>query len=89
MRIKNNEIKLVCDALFAQDQRYNLVEIDHTQTMKKNEKKIEKYRRLIERNAFKGMPKIIWVTTTEYRRKKLLELCEGLDVDVYLNTDLI
>lgn len=56
--------------------------------MKKNKVKIDKYRRLIERNSFKGMPKLYWVTTTEYRRQSLLELCEGLDVTVYLDSEI-
>lgn len=93
IRIKSegnsSKITLVCDALFKIDKKIYLVEIDNTQTMKKNKAKVEKYRRLIERNVFRGVPKIIWVTTTDYRRKRLLGLCEGLDVDVYLNTDFI
>ncbi len=89
MRIKLGKITVVPDAIFQLDNRYFIVEVDNTQTMKKNRTKIDKYRRLIERNAFRNVPKIIWMTTTEYRRNKLLELCEGLDADVYLNTDFI
>jgi hypothetical protein len=81
------QITVVPDARFIKDKKYHIVEVDNTQKMKKNKVKIDKYRRLIERNSFKGMPKLIWVTTTEYRRKALLELCEGLDVEVYLSTD--
>lgn len=82
-----DEIIIVADAHFTRNGRHHIVEVDYMQKMKKNKIKIDKYRRLIERNAFRGMPKLIWVTTTKYRRKTLLELCEGFDVDVYLPHD--
>src|SRR5699024_11155933 len=63
--------------------KHHLIEIDNTQKMQKNKIKIEKYRRLIEKGVFKGMPKLIWVTTTPYRQETLKELCDGLDVMVY------
>lgn len=84
---KSGKIVIVSDALFEIDKKYHIVEVDNTQKMKKNRVKIDKYRRLIERNAFKGMPRLIWVTTTVHRKNKLLELCEGLDVKCYLSTD--
>ena len=84
---KNGNITAVCDARFEANKAAHIVEIDNTQTMKKNRTKVEKYRRLIERNVFGGMPKLIWVTTTKYRQETLLELCEGLDVQIFLNTD--
>gem|GEM_PF-4180984 len=79
---------VVSDAHFIIDKKHYIVEIDNMQKMNKNRAKIDKYRRLIERNSFGSMPKLIWVTTTTYRQKKLLELCDGLDIKVYLNTDL-
>ncbi len=81
------KITVVTDSMFQTD-HYNLVEIDHTQTMKKNRTKVKKYRRLIERNVFKGMPTLYWVTTTDNRKKQLEELCEGLDCKVFLQQDL-
>jgi len=83
----NEKITAVCDAMFQTD-HYCLVEVDHTQTMKKNRTKIKKYRRLIERNVFKGMPTLYWVTITEHRKKVLEELCEGLNCKVFLHHDL-
>lgn len=76
----------VADAHFKTDRHY-IVEIDNTQKMYKNKIKIDKYRRMIEKNVFKGMPGLIWVTTTNYRQEVLRELCDGLDVIVFLNTD--
>ncbi|MDY0394810.1 replication-relaxation family protein [Virgibacillus halophilus] len=87
VKITLDPISVIADAHFITNRHY-LVEIDHVQKMKANEKKIEKYRRLIERNAFKGMPGVIWVTTTPYRRDRLMELCEGLDSLILLDTDI-
>lgn len=86
-RSNKGNITVVTDAHFTHHSKHYLIEIDNTQKMSKNRIKIDKYRRLIERNAFKGMPTIMWVTTTKYRQKKLLELCDGLDVKVYFQSD--
>ncbi len=90
MRYKSskNEIIIVADAYFRTN-KHHLIEIDNTQKMNKNKIKIEKYRRLIEKGVFKGMPKLIWVTTTKYRQEVLQELCDGLDAKIYLKEDLI
>lgn len=82
-----NKITIVADAYFIRNNKYHIIEIDNLQKMNKNRLKIDKYRRLIERNPFKGMPVLIWVTTSTYRQEMLTELCEGLDVRVFLNTD--
>lgn len=83
-----HEIVVVADAHYMVGNKHHIIEIDNTQKMKKNKIKIDKYRRLIQRNSFKGMPKLIWVTTSDYRRNALLDLCEGLEVEVYLHSDL-
>lgn len=86
------EIKVIADAHFTKFSypfpKNYVVEIDHTQKMKKNEFKIEKYRRLTEKGVFKGMPRLVWVTSTPYRQKALEELCDGMDAEVYLYSDL-
>ena len=78
----------VADALFKQGDRYNIVEVDKTQTMKKNGTKIKKYRILRQRRAF-GMiaPKLILYTTSEYRRNEFLKLSEGLKTRVFTLAD--
>jgi hypothetical protein len=68
------------------------IEIDHLQSMKENEKKVKRFKELrdtglMQRNYY-SFPKIIWLTTTEYRRKKLNELCKDLDVEVYTVEDI-
>lgn len=74
---------VIADALFQRDGTYHVIEIDHTQKMAKNNGKVEKYRVLMQQINFK----LIWVTTTEYRRKQLIRLCEGMDVHIYTIND--
>lgn len=82
-----NKIIVVADAYFTHNNKHHIVEIDNLQKMNKNRTKIDKYRRLIERNSFKGMPSLIWSTTSAHRQESLLELCDGLDVKIYLSND--
>ncbi|WP_374717126.1 replication-relaxation family protein [Geobacillus thermodenitrificans] len=87
-----NEVKLevkgvvsvVADALFIHEGRYHIVEVDHQQKMSVNKAKIGKYRKMLELGVFKTPPVFVWMTTTEYKRKQLLELCEGMDAQVFL-----
>lgn len=81
----SEKIVIVSDALYKKDNRFYLIEIDNDQTMKENRSKVERYRRLIEKGVFGGMPELIWVTTTLYRRRELMNLCDGLKTSVYLS----
>lgn len=76
--------EVIADAIFEKDGIYHAVEVDHTQKMTKNRQKIERYRKLRKEMHFN----LIWITTTEYRRKQLKKLCEGLDVQVLTINDL-
>lgn len=85
---KKDKVVCVADALFKQGDAYCIVEVDNTQTMKKNQAKVEKYRKLKERMAFGMMaPKFIWITSTDYRRNELRKLSEGLNVEIYTTAD--
>ncbi|WP_380630330.1 replication-relaxation family protein [Saccharococcus thermophilus] len=94
-----NEIKLgvkedrkthiIADALFIKDGRYHIVEVDYTQKMITNKQKIEKYKKLIECGVFQQKPFFIWITTTEYRRRELQKLMEGLDCQIFMVSDFI
>ncbi|MFY0758714.1 hypothetical protein AB1K32_07520 [Metabacillus dongyingensis] len=80
----SKKVTVVADAVFYDESnRIHIVESDHIQKMIKNEKKIEKYRKLIDLNVFETIPKFIWITTTEYRRDKLTALCKGLDTMIF------
>lgn len=78
------------DAHYVTD-RHHVIEIDNQQKMKDNVKKIDKYRTLIGKGTFSGwggMPELIWVTRSSHRKKALLDLCDGLDVTVYLWSEI-
>lgn len=76
--------EVIADAIFEREGAYHIVEVDHTQKMTKNRSKIEKYRLLRAEMYFN----LIWITTTEYRRKQLKKLCDGLDVQIFTIQDL-
>lgn len=82
------EVTVIADAVYTMAGRYFICEIDREQKMRENAVKIERYRRLIDLGVFELRPKFIWLTTTEFRRKELRRLCEGLDVTVYTTADI-
>ncbi|WEA46781.1 replication-relaxation family protein [Priestia aryabhattai] len=81
--------KIICDANFEDNGRDHIIEVDYTQKMSVNKNKIEKYRILSQLGVFETPPMFIWMTTTEYRRKQLLKMCEGLDAQVFIITDFL
>lgn len=83
------EVTVVADAIYSiQAGQYNIVEVDHTQKMAANRAKIARYRHLCGLGVFTKPPKFTWLTTTEFRRKQLVKLCEGLNARVYTLADL-
>lgn len=83
--------EIVPDALYRSD-RLVFLEVDHTQPMTANAKKIEKYRALRETGLFQRQfgefPVIQYVTTTEYRRKRLRALLDGMKAEVLVFGEL-
>lgn len=77
----------IADALFTENGKYHIVEIDHEQKMSANRLKMDKYRKLIDCHVFEKQPKFIWYTTTEYRRQQLQKLCDGLDCNIFTVSD--
>jgi hypothetical protein len=84
--VKTLGVELVCDARYKNGDKYTFIEVDHTQRMNKNRVKIQKYRKLC--GALKVQPELIWITTTEHRRKRLEKLCEGISTRVFTIEDL-
>ena len=80
-------VSVTCDAYFIRDNRYHIIEVDNTQPMAENRKKIEKYRKLLDLNVFPKPPLFIWLTKTEYRKKQLQALCKELDSVIFTITD--
>ncbi|CAG9612422.1 hypothetical protein BACCIP111899_01598 [Bacillus rhizoplanae] len=77
------EISVVCDAIFKKNGQYHIVEVDFLQKMAANRMKIKKYRKMIELGVFDKPPKFIWMTTTEYRRREIAQLCIELDTVIF------
>jgi hypothetical protein len=81
------EVSVIADAIYTMAGAYHIIEVDHTQKMIANRNKLAKYRKLIELGVFEKPPRFIWITTTEYRRKQLTKMCEGLNATIYTTDD--
>lgn len=86
IKIPDTKISIITDSIFKIDKKHEyFIEVDYKQSMSKNALKIKRYLQLYEYNpSFM----LIWITTTPYRKKKLLSLCENLNVQVYLWDDI-
>lgn len=94
-----NEVKVgdggghvVCDSWYSVNGRKYFLEVDLTQNMRTNRAKVDAYRALHDRGAiaakFGYFPRLVWLTTSELRRKQLTALCAGLPCDVYTLRDI-
>ncbi|BDH62288.1 hypothetical protein MTP04_24180 [Lysinibacillus sp. PLM2] len=85
IKISNGKTSIVVDAMFNKDGFQCFLEVDHLQSMKENHTKIKRYKELMPSLALKlgHYPTIIWLTTTELRRKQLQQACDGLKAIVY------
>jgi hypothetical protein len=87
IKLKAGDVQIIADALFEEKKIVHIIEVDNTQKMLENKKKIEKYREILKRTG--ATIKFHWITTTHNRQKQLLELCHGLNVNVTLAQDYI
>lgn len=87
MKVTDKQFTVICDAWFKSNGKFHFLEVDSLQKMKENKDKIVQYKGLFENELLKShlgyFPPLIWVTTTELRRKQLTELCQGLPCKVY------
>jgi hypothetical protein len=78
--------------LYKSKDKYHFLEVDSLQKMKANRAKIANYKGLFENrtihNHFGYFPKLVWLTTTELRKRQLIELCKGLPYAVYTINDI-
>jgi hypothetical protein len=92
MKIGDGTFTVVCDSYFKKDGKYHFLEVDSTQKMNVNKKKIEQYKGLMREGELAKhlgyFPKLMWLTTTELRRKQLTLLCKGLPYAVYTTNDI-
>ena len=94
VKVGDTKDKKVCDAWFKLGEYYHILEVDNQQKMSENKNKLKAYAGMAERGAitkhFGYFPPIIWVTTTELRRKQLTKMCEefGLSYQVLTFLDI-
>ncbi|WP_454844428.1 replication-relaxation family protein [Priestia megaterium] len=86
MRLLYKDVNVIADALFESNGIRHIVEVDHTQKMQANKIKIEKYRKLLEYGVLKNI-RLVWMTTTNYRKKKLLEMMGDIQGQVFTISD--
>jgi hypothetical protein len=83
----SNKKTVICDAVFKRNGYFYLIEVDNTQDMKVNKKKIEKYREVLP--TYKAeTPFLYFFTQTEARKKKLEEWLKGIRSKVLLYKEL-
>jgi hypothetical protein len=92
IKLTDDEFTVICDAWFKSNSKFHILEVDYQQTMKENRNKIEKYRGLYKNKSMENklghIPTLLWITTTELRKKKLVELLKGLPYAVYTINDI-
>lgn len=90
IKISNGKTSIVADSIFSLNGFQCFLEVDNLQSMKENKEKIKRYKELLQSILMKlgYYPTFIWLTTTELRRKQLVEACEGLKVKVYTIDDI-
>lgn len=82
------------DVLFKNQNLFYFLEVDNTQKMKVNEEKLKNYLEFKESHQFQkrfgSFPKIIFYTTTEYRKAKLFDFFKKyeLNATAYTKEDL-
>jgi hypothetical protein len=92
IKVSDGKVTIIVDAMYKNIQ-HHFVEVDHTKTMKANRIKIGKYIELYNNGLIAEnlghFPAVIWLTTTELRRKQLQEACKALPgAKVYTITDI-
>lgn len=81
VRIKAKDISIVSDAIFKNGKANVFVEVDISQAMAVNKKKIDKYRKIRDLTGQDFL--LVWVTELESRRSKLMELMGDLTGRVF------
>lgn len=86
------EASIKPDATFTVNGRYHFLEVDRTQSMNENKKKIKQYQLLspaIEQQ-FKHKPVLVFYTISEGRRKLLEGYCKelGIEYQIFVKGDL-
>ncbi|MER2058820.1 MAG: replication-relaxation family protein [Niallia sp.] len=90
VKISDEKTSVVADAVFTRNGFYHFLEVDNLQSMKENRTKINRYKELLDSlvKQFGYFPTLVWLTTTEHRRKQLESACNGLNFKVFTINDI-
>lgn len=92
MRVKDGKVNLIVDAWFKTGGRYHFLEVDSTQKMAENRTKINSYRELQQRGVIERdvgyFPVLLWLTASDYRKKQLQKLLEGISSRVFTLSEI-
>jgi hypothetical protein len=90
VKISNGNHSVVADAVFTRNGFYHFLEVDNVQSMKENRTKITRYKILSESlvKQYGYHPTLVWLTTTEHRRKQLEKESNGLKTKIYTLSDI-
>ena len=82
IKVSDGSTTVIVDALYSQSLQKHFLEVDHTQTMKENRVKIERYKKLHQNGLLSSslghFPVVVWLTSSELRKKQLTEACKEL-----------
>jgi len=76
-----NKKKVVCDASFTRNGYLHIIEVDNTQDMRVNKKKIETYREVLP-GIKEQTPILYFFTKTESRKRKFEDWLKGIRHEV-------
>lgn len=92
VKISNSDNSVITDAMFSRNGFKYFLEVDNLQTMRVNRDKIDRYMKLMPSlvQQFGYYPTLIWLTTTEFRKRQLEVACvsSGLKCLVYTMNDI-
>lgn len=90
VKISNEKMSVIADAVFTRNGFYHFLEVDNLQSMKENRAKISRYKSLSDSlvKQFGYLPTLVWLTTSEHRRKQLESACNGLNFKVLTINDI-
>lgn len=90
VKISDGKMAVIADAVFSRNGFYHFLEVDHLQSMKENRMKVNRYKELSDSlvKQFGYYPTLVWLTTTEHRRKQLESACNGLNFKAFTINDI-
>ena len=90
VKISDGTTTMIVDGMFSRNGFKYFLEVDNLQTMKENREKIKRYKEFMPvlTKQLGYYPTVVWLTTTELRRKQIEASCEGLKCQVYTMDDI-